>query len=98
MGNGQENLIDQVCGGGENFALMAPGAKPAAFAREGQEVFVGAVVAADSGEAPFEGSAVEEVAEDFGDDRAKGPEVGLVDLGIGFNQGAVVPPGTLPKW
>ena len=58
---------------------------------------MGAVVAADSGETPFKGSAVEEFSEYFGDDRAKRSEVGLEGLGIGFNECAVVPLGTLPK-
>ena len=58
---------------------------------------MGAVGAADLGEAPFEGSAVEEFAEDFGDDWAKGAEVGLVGVGIGINERDVVPLGTLPK-
>ena len=62
VGNWKENVVDQIGGGGQHLALMAGRAKPAAFEREGQQVFLGAVVAADSGEAPFEGSAIEELA------------------------------------
>ena len=86
-----------VGGGGEDFALMAPRAKPTAFAGEGQKIFVGTVITADAGEAAFERAAVEEFAEDFGDDGAEWAIEGLVVLGIGRDKCVVVPLGALPK-
>ena len=84
-------------GGGHYLALVARRTKPAALAREGQEVFGGAGVAADPGEAPSESSAVEEFTEDFSDDGPEGAKVRLELFGIGFNERDVVSLGTLPK-
>ena len=84
-------------GGGHYLALVARRTKPAALAREGQEVFGGAGVAADPGEAPSESSAVEEFTEDFSDDGPEGAKVRLELFGIRFNERDVVSLGTLPK-
>ncbi len=49
------------------------------------EVFVSAVIAANPGEATFQGAAVEEFSEDIGDNGAKGAV--FVFIGVGINGG-----------
>ena len=96
VGNRQEDVIDQVGGGLENLALMAGGTEPPPLAGEGEQVFVRAVVAADAGKSPFEGSAVEEFLEDFRDNGAKGAELGFIGIGIAIDEGGVVALDALP--
>ena len=55
-------------GGGLHVLLMARGAKPAALAGEGKQVFVFAMVAADAREAALQVAAVQELVNYFGDD------------------------------
>jgi hypothetical protein len=96
VGNRQEDVIDQMGGGLENLALVAGGTEPPPFAREGEQVSVGAVVAADAGKSPFQGAALEELLEDFRDDGAKGAEFGFIGIGIAIDEGGVVALDALP--
>lgn len=84
-------------GGGLDVFLMAGGAKPAAFAREGQEVFVTTMVTADADEAAIEVAAVEEFVDDLGDDRAQGTEAGLVVVRVEFDKRGEVAVSALPE-
>ena len=65
-----------------HFLLVARRAEPPALARERQQVFVGAVVAAHAGEAVGEIPAAHELADDLRDDRAQEPVIVLVGLGV----------------
>ena len=73
-------MIDQVGRSALNFALLAGGTEPAAFAGKGQEVFVLAIVAANAGKPAFEGAAVDEFFHDLFDHRAKGAVLGLIGI------------------
>ena len=89
--------IDQVSGGGLDFALMARGTKPAAFAREREEVFVFAIIAPDAGEPALQGAAVDEFPQDLFDHRAERAELGFVGVGVVLDKGRLVPLGALPE-
>jgi len=65
MGDRKEDMIDQMRGGREDFALMAGGAKPATFAGESEEVLVVAVIATNTGKAAIKDTAVEVFFEDI---------------------------------
>ena len=56
-----------------------------------------AVVAADAGEAAVEVAAVEEFADDLGDDGAQGAEAGLVFARVDCDEGGEVTVGALPE-
>ena len=97
VGHGRQDAGGEEGGGGLDVFLVAGGAEPAAFAGEGQEVFVAAVVAADAGEASVEIAAVEEFVDDLGHDGAQGAEAGLVVLGVDFDKRGEVAVGALPE-
>ena len=97
VGHGQENVVDQVGGGGLDLALVAGRAEPAAFAGEGQEKFVAAVVAAYARKAPFQDAAVEEFSEHYADHWPEGTVPGLIGIGVAVHEGGVVTLGTLPE-
>ena len=59
------------------FFWWAGGAEPAAFAGEGQEIFVLAVVAAEAGEAAVEVAAVEKLVDHLRYDRAQVAQSGF---------------------
>jgi hypothetical protein len=80
-----------------DLLLVAGGAEPAAFAGEGQQVFVLAMVAPDAGEAVFEVAAVHELVHDLGDDRAQKAVAGLETLFVGGKKGVEVPGQALPE-
>ena len=61
VGHGGQDVVEDEAGGGLDVFLVAGGTEPAAFAGEGEEVFVAAVVAADAGEAAVEVAAVEDL-------------------------------------
>ena len=96
MGHREQDMIDDVCRSALNFALMAGWTEQTAFAGEGEQVLVRAVVAPDAGEAAFECAAVNELLEDVGDDWPEGTVLGFVRIRIGGYEGAVVPLDTLP--
>ena len=85
-------------GGLADTALVAGGAEVAAFAGEGEEAFVAAVGALESGEAGSEVTATEEVAdgsEDVGAERAEG---GAVFSLVGGEEGFPGGGEDLPEW
>ena len=86
-----------VNGGGLDVLLVARGAEPAAFAGEGQKVFVATMVAADADEAAIEVAAVQEFVDDLRDDGAQGTEAGLVVVRVGFDELGEVAVGALPE-
>ena len=96
---GEEHLdADGEEGGdGLDVFLVAGGTQAAAFAGEGQQVFVTAVVSADAGEAAVEVAAVEEFVDDLRDDGAQGTEAGLIVVRVGFDELGEVPVGALPE-
>ena len=77
---------------------MAGGAEPAAFAREGEQVFVLAMIAPDSGEPAFEVATVEELVDDLGDDRPQEAEARLVAFGVGVQKRVKMVVEALPEW
>lgn len=97
VGHGSKDAGGEEGGGGLDVFLVAGGAEPAAFAGEGQEVFVAAVVAADAGEAAVEVAAVEEFVDDLRDDGAQGAEAGLVFARVGCAEVGEVAVGALPE-
>ena len=97
VGHGREDAGGEEGGGGLDVFLMAGGAEPAAFAGESQEVFVPAMVAADTGETAVEVAAVEEFVDDLRDDGTQGAEAGLVVVAVGFDEGGEVAVGALPE-
>jgi len=86
MRDGGQHMVGDKIGGGLDLALVAGRAEPAAFAGEGQEVFMLAFVTADPCEPSFEIAAVQEFADHFRDGRAKGAKIGLVLFGLSFNR------------
>jgi hypothetical protein len=96
VGDRQEDVVHQVGGGLENLALMAGGTEPASLAGEGDQIFVRAMVAADAGKAVFKNAALEELAEDLGDDGTQGAETGFVEFGIAAHEGVMVALDALP--
>ena len=97
VGHGREDAGGEEGGGGLDVFLVAGGTEPAAFAGEGEEVFVAAVVAADPGEAAVEVAAVEEFVDDLGDDGAQGAEAGLVVVRVALDERGEVAVGALPQ-
>ena len=65
MGDGKEDMIDQMCGGRKDFALMAGGTKPSIFAGKSEEVLMVAVIATNTGKAAIKDTAVEIFFEDI---------------------------------
>ncbi len=76
---------------------MAGRAEPAAFAGEGEQVFVVAVVAPYAGETTFEIAAVEELVDDFGDDGPQEAEAGLVAFVVGVQKRVKMVVEALPQ-
>ena len=97
VGHGGEDLVEDEAGGGLDVFLVAGGTEPAAFAGEGEQILVLAVVAANAGKAALEVAALEEFVDDLGDDGAEGAEAGLVILGIGLLECVIMMVGTLPE-
>ena len=97
VGHGGEDAGGEKGGGGLDVLLVARGAEPAAFAGEGQKVFVATMVAADADEAAIEVAAVQEFVDDLRDDGAQGTEAGLVVVRVGFDELGEVPVGALPE-
>ena len=97
VGHGSEDASDEEGGGGLDVLLVARGAEPATLAREGQEVFVAAMVTADSDEAAIEVAAVQEFVDDLGHDGADGAEAGLVVVRVVGNEGGEVAVDALPE-
>jgi hypothetical protein len=92
----KQNLVDQVSGGALDFALVTRRTEPPAFAGEGQEVLVLAIIAPDPSEATFEGAAVDELFHDVFNHRAEWSVLGFVGVGVAVHEGGVVPLGALP--
>jgi hypothetical protein len=61
VGHWHNHVVEDEAGSGFDVFLVAGGTEPAAFAGEGQRVLMGAVVAADAGEAAFEVAAFEDL-------------------------------------
>ena len=97
VGHGRQDLVEDEAAGGLDVFLVAGGTEPAAFAGEGEQVLVRAVVAANAGKAALEVAALEEFVDDFGNDGAEGAEAGLAGLGVDFLEVVVVVVGALPQ-
>jgi hypothetical protein len=78
VGDRQEDVIDEMGGRTQDLSLVAGGTEPPALAGEGEQVFVLAVIAANAGEALFQGPALEELFDDFRDDGSQGTQFGFV--------------------
>ena len=76
---------------------MTGGAEPAAFAGEGKQVFVVAMIAPDSGESAFEVAAVEELVDDLWDDGPQEAVPRLVAFGVGVQKRVKMVVEALPE-
>ena len=56
-----------------------------------------AIVAANAGEAPLKGAAVDEFFQDLFHDGSEWAVLGFVGVGVGVHEGSFVPLGALPK-
>jgi hypothetical protein len=90
-------MVQDEAGGGLDVLLVAGGTKPAAFAGEGQKVFVVAMVTANAGEPARQVAALEELVNHLRDDGAQEAVTVSVLLGIDFLELVVVAVGALPK-
>jgi hypothetical protein len=97
MRHRSEDTADEEGGGSLDVFLVAGGAEPAAFAGEGQEIFVLAVVAAEAGEAAVEVAAVDKLVDHLRYDRAQAAQSGLIVIGVDSDKLSEVPVGTLPE-
>ena len=97
VGNGKQDVIDKVCRGALDFALMAGRTEPSALAREGQQVFVLAMIAADTCETTFESATVDELFKDLGEDGPKGAVLRFVRIGVDGDEGLVMTVDALPQ-
>ena len=77
--------------------VVAGGTEPPTLAGEGQQVFVLAVIAANAGEALFQGPALEEFFDDFRHDGAEGTQFGFVGFWVVREEGRVVTLDALPQ-
>jgi len=80
-----------------NLLLVAGRAEPAPLAGEGQQVFVLAVVATDTGKPLFKGAAVEELAHHLRDDGPQKPVSWLKTRLVAGAKGVEVPFQALPE-
>ena len=97
VGHGGQDLVEDEAGGGLDVFLVAGGTEPAAFAGEGQQILVFAMVAANPGKAAFKVAALEEFVDDLLDDGAQGTEARLVLLGISLLERVIMTVGALPE-
>ena len=95
--HGSEDASGEEGGGGLDVFLVAGGTEPAAFAGEGEQVFLPAMIAADPGEATIEVAAFEEFVDDLRDDGAQGAKAGLVFLRVEFDERGEVAVDALPE-
>ena len=86
MGNRGEYAFYKKGSGGLDGLFLAGGAEAAAFAGEGEEEVVLAVVTMDSGKAALQVAAVIEFVDDLGDDWADWAHDGLVLLWVNIEE------------
>jgi hypothetical protein len=82
VGHRSHHLVHDEPGGSLDIFLVAGRAEPPAFAGEGQQVLMLAMVAADSREAAFEIATVQKLVNDLGNDRAQAAVAGLVSCRV----------------
>ena len=89
--HGEQNRLGEQRAEELDFLLVAGGTEPAAFAGEGEQVFMLAVITADTGKPAFEIATVQEFMDDLRNDWAQEAMARLVAILVCVQKRAEMP-------